>query len=616
MRQTIAKAMAVAIIVTLMVTFILAGTQCAAEKPPEPSAEGTVVVAAKDSPIDLKVKADYICDGVNDDETIQAAIDEVQERGGGQVVLLEGTFLLNYVIYVKSHVTLKGQGYDTLLTPAIGIPSMIRVKLATDVVVSDLRSDANGNAAYAVDVVDSSKRVTVENVWAFNAGDDEISVVHGSEDIIIRNCTIKGRVGGASRANIEIGDESKRVTVSNNTLLGGHEDRMGISANFHPDQWGAPKDLDIIGNTIEDVSTDGMRLAADRVTVSENTLSNIGGHGIKILGDGGSIITNNRMSNVGGAGIYVADRQKVTVTGNQLEEAGGIIVGWGPPSALVDDNLVRGSEGDGILINGGNNITVSNNTLENNTDGLSINAPATKVTIVNNRVSSSGYGLTLGRLAKTTEIINGVVIKDNDFDDNSAGWLLLAAVIKNLEVEPPYADSIVDCFSTFRGVLPASTNYVHQAIAGSRAEQEITTGITNPDFPRNISITATNNEAPSGSVKVDGTNARGNADSEEITIIGGGTAYSNKAFAAIARITIPAGVSQADAVEIGISDKLGLSHPISAATDVYKVEGRPENWLRPVDVANGTINLARIPTNPDPNFPNFRVWYKARLTSD
>ena len=193
----------------------------------------------------------------------------------------------------------------------------------------------------------------------------------------------------------------------------------------------------------------------------------------------------------------------------------------------------------------------------------------------------------------------------------------MAAIIKNLEVEPRYADSIIDCLDTFRGCLPASTNYVHTAIAGTGVEQEIIDNITDPDYPRNISITATNKASPSGYVRVDGINAGVDADSEEIAIIAGDTAYGNKAFATITKITVPAGVSPSDTVEIGVSDKLGLSHPIRAATDVFRKHGT--NWILPIDVANGTIDFHAVlvlPRTDDPNSPNLKVWYKSRLVSD
>jgi len=626
LKQALAKVMAVVVVVTLTVTFLLAGAQCVEKKPAEKllelPAEGPVVIAAQDSPADVKAQADFICDGTGDSVEIQAVIDAVSERGGGEVVLTEGTFYPNGHIYVRPDVTLRGQGYDTSL-----ITGDIRVKTATDVVVSDLRIDAAGGG-YAIAVIDLSKRVTVENCWAFNATDDEITVVHGCEDVIIRNCTVEGKYGGYGRANIEVGDEAKRVTVSNCTLLGGHKDRMGITANWHRGEWEPAEDLQIIGNIIDGVQTDAMRLSAIRVNISDNTLSNIGEHGIRTMRIEGwedittsYTITNNVVRNVNGSGIYAAG-DNVTITGNQIIGGGSILVGQACDSVMISNNTLQGAQGEGIKVSANNNmLTIGNNNIESDGGGIVIDAPVTEVTIVNNRVFDPGdNALTLGRIAKTGEVINRVTIKDNDFGNSSSSWLQLAAIISNLEADPPYDDSIVDAFDSFKGALAASTNHVSEAVAGAGAEQEITYDITNPDLPRNISITATNNAAPSGYVRVEGTNARGDADSEEIAIIAGDTACGNKAFATITKVTIPAGVSPADTVEVGISEKLGLSHPISAASDVYMVEGTlifVYQKIEPrVDVANGTVDFNPIQADPDPDWPNLRVWYKTHLTSD
>ncbi len=54
----------------------------------------TFVVAASDSAASSKKQADYVCDGVDDQVEIQAAIDALPANGG-KVLLLEGTFILD-----------------------------------------------------------------------------------------------------------------------------------------------------------------------------------------------------------------------------------------------------------------------------------------------------------------------------------------------------------------------------------------------------------------------------------------------------------------------------------------------------------------------------------------
>jgi hypothetical protein len=54
--------------------------------------ESTITVAASDSSPQSRIQADYVCDGIDDQVEIQAAIDAVVANGAGTVVLSGGTF--------------------------------------------------------------------------------------------------------------------------------------------------------------------------------------------------------------------------------------------------------------------------------------------------------------------------------------------------------------------------------------------------------------------------------------------------------------------------------------------------------------------------------------------
>jgi len=88
--------------------------------------EATVVVAASDSKD--KTRADYVCTGSNDQNTINEAIDSLPSGGGG-VLLLDGQYnLSSYISIMKNYVSLFGQGFGTLLYLENGAnTSVIRV---------------------------------------------------------------------------------------------------------------------------------------------------------------------------------------------------------------------------------------------------------------------------------------------------------------------------------------------------------------------------------------------------------------------------------------------------------------------------------------------------------
>lgn len=78
----------------------------------------TLIVAANDS-LD-KTRADYVCDGVNDQEEIQQALNDLPAVGG-KVLLLEGNYTLysaptqTPLTFNKSNTTVEGQGAGTHL---------------------------------------------------------------------------------------------------------------------------------------------------------------------------------------------------------------------------------------------------------------------------------------------------------------------------------------------------------------------------------------------------------------------------------------------------------------------------------------------------------------------
>lgn len=58
--------------------------------------DGSIItIAASDSGYTDKLKADIVCDGVNDEKDIQKAINILQKRYGGKIVLLNGTYIID-----------------------------------------------------------------------------------------------------------------------------------------------------------------------------------------------------------------------------------------------------------------------------------------------------------------------------------------------------------------------------------------------------------------------------------------------------------------------------------------------------------------------------------------
>jgi len=84
-----------------------------------------MLVAASDANPDEIANADYVCDGVNDEVEIQAAIDSIES--GGTVYLSAGTFILSKAGEMS---LTPCQGYCILIDenhPALQILSLIHI---------------------------------------------------------------------------------------------------------------------------------------------------------------------------------------------------------------------------------------------------------------------------------------------------------------------------------------------------------------------------------------------------------------------------------------------------------------------------------------------------------
>jgi hypothetical protein len=129
-----------------------------------------------------------------------------------------------------------------------------------------------------------------------------------------------------------------------------------------------------------------------------------------------------------------------------------------------------------------------------------------------------------------------------------------------------------DIFSVAIGSpAAASTTGVHAAVTDNGSPQTVTTGITSPDVPRNITATAggTNTDIKAIQVVITGTDAEGHVITETLpafTVDTAGTVVGSQAFKTVISITIPAHDGTGATTAIGFGSKLGLGHRLSRNT--------------------------------------------------
>lgn len=112
---------------------------------------------------------------------------------------------------------------------------------------------------------------------------------------------------------------------------------------------------------------------------------------------------------------------------------------------------------------------------------------------------------------------------------------------------------------SYTAVLPF-TNLTNQ-------EQEVTTGITNPDVYRVLSVSG-NRLGMNQTVIIIGTNAAGKSIADAITLVGTTPASGVKPFQTVRKIILPPRSSSDQQVSVGTTTSLGLFIPFSITTDL------------------------------------------------
>ena len=119
--------------------------------------------------------------------------------------------------------------------------------------------------------------------------------------------------------------------------------------------------------------------------------------------------------------------------------------------------------------------------------------------------------------------------------------------------------------------VAADTDGILEAVTDTGEEQEITTSITQPSVPRNVTATAggTAGEIKAIQVTIEGTNFADEVITETLpafTVDTAGTVSGTKAFKKITKITIPAHDGNGATTAIGFGEVLGIPYKLSHNT--------------------------------------------------
>jgi parallel beta-helix repeat protein len=386
-------------------------------------AVATKIVAASDS-LDRTCaggtccRADYTCDGVDDQQEINRAInslpiDTVTGKSYGAVYLLEGTYnisaallegeTLNGIVLASPHdnTALIGTGRGTVLKIVSGASSVNVINasgvnriLVSQLMITDANTSGTTNQGINFTTVTNSK---VDKVWVENIKGNGIYLKTSSNNNTISNSNIQGNsqqgiylytssnnntvsnnnVQGNTGIGIYLYTSSSNNTISNSNIQGNSQQGIYLytSSNYNT----------ISGNNVQGNSYCGIYLVSSSNNIISNNNTQTNAHGIDLSSSSNNTISNNNVQGNNWNGINLSSSSRNTITGNVIYESG-----------IVGDPLYQ----DGIKLNGSNstNIISSNRIFDSAGSGYGINISA--VSCDNNYLSANlidGAGYT-GRL--------------------------------------------------------------------------------------------------------------------------------------------------------------------------------------------------------------------------
>ena len=351
-----------------------------------------------------KERADFVCDGVDDQVEIQAAIDALP-AGGGKVVLLEGIYDItqNLIVVETSNVSISGMGKSTLLkgrgtvggsykwAPIIGIDS------ASNVVISNLRCHGGmGVFGYGIHFKDSDN-CFVSGCYAEYTYDDGI-VFHNSKRCIAENNTCVGyNSPHGAQTGIEVEDGTTDVLLIGNTIS---DWAFAFTFQSHT---GKPDchNLKIIGNYC---FSNGQLLSCYHPDEGYQT---------KLIITANTFIGGYRLGDIVSTGLILGSTQDTIIANNHFENF------TAPDSKAISSN--------------GENLNINNNHFENFPGATSkviyLGTHIMDANINNNHIKGAFCGVTEEGSLGQNVIVNGNSVKDCTYGFRF--WFLNYGLIQN-----------------------------------------------------------------------------------------------------------------------------------------------------------------------------------------
>ncbi|NOZ21404.1 MAG: DUF1565 domain-containing protein [Planctomycetes bacterium] len=367
----------------------------------------------------------------NTNKALQAAVDYVGNLGGGVVEIGPGQYLMGDSLHLRSQVTLRGAGADTVLKKAPGVQ--------TDLVLDGDYGE---------------EQITVKDPTGFHVGvgvavrDDSSGGFHTTVATIIgkldnntfrinkplnADCMVKRNAIAKTVFPVISGYHLENVRVENLVIDGNRENNPPLNGCRGAGIFFYRVHSSTISNcTVRDYNGDGISFQqSSDVTVEKCLCENNAALGLH-PGSGSQrpVVRGNQSLRNGNIGLFLCWRVRHGVfEDNECRDNGGagISIGHKDSDNVFRRNVIVGNRKCGVHFRkesepmGGHRNRFENNTIEDNTDcGIRIDGETNDTIIVSNTIRDTGKGVQkigvfIGKDAK------GTTVKDNILSGHTEG---------------------------------------------------------------------------------------------------------------------------------------------------------------------------------------------------
>ncbi len=349
----------------------------------------------------------YVCDGIDDQIEIQAAIDAANPDG--EKVILVGTFTVTDSIRVPDNVTLQGLPSDIAVYLADGATGPVIMNSDPtngnrNITVRDVWIDGNrvnagtyskgiefrnvsnssivncwvqntkgGSKPYEYGIgisISQSTDITVEGCFATDNGNEGIGIRNACKDIVVKKnqCWVNHAEGIMIAGEGGHGEACSDILLDNNLIF--DQNKCGIRISAESNAMPHTR-ISIIGNTLNN-NGGGLGFISDGeafdgyYTISDNDIYNTLGKAVETYKIGNLSIIDNLILDSGDEGMRINHSPHSIVKGNKVKNTKLAIYIIQSPFSSIDSNVLTHNDENGIRIYSSDNSSITENLIIDN----------------------------------------------------------------------------------------------------------------------------------------------------------------------------------------------------------------------------------------------------------